>query len=46
MMPLTESLRATLPDVLQAWYADDSAFGRAIPDITAAMQLILAKGPA
>jgi len=46
MTPLTESLRTTLPNVLQAWYADDSAFDGAIPEIAAAMQLILAKGPA
>jgi len=44
--PLTESVRTTLPNILQAWYADDSAFGGTTQEITAAMQIILAKGPA
>jgi len=34
-----------LPNTLQAWYADDSAFGGMAPDIAAAMRMILEKGP-
>ncbi len=46
LTPLTETVRQQLPATLQAWYADDSAFGGMAPDITAAMRTILERGPA
>jgi len=46
LMPLTETVRAAQPDILQAWYADDSSFGGMAPAIAAAMHMILEKGPA
>jgi len=46
LTPLTETVRQQLPATLQAWYADDSAFGGTAPDIAAAMRTILERGPA
>jgi len=45
LTPLTETVRQQLPATLQAWYADDSAFGGTAPDIAAAMRTILERGP-
>ena len=46
LTPLTESVRAAQPNILQAWYADDSSFAGSAPAIAAAMRTILEKGPA
>jgi len=46
LMPLTEMVQQQLPATLQAWYANESTFGGMAPDIAAAMQAILERGPA
>jgi len=46
LTPLTESVQEAQPDILQAWYADDSSFAGSAPAIAAAMCMILEKGPA
>jgi len=43
LMPLMETVRVEQPDILQAWYADDSSFGGTAPMITAAMCMIMEK---
>jgi len=45
LMPLTETVHAAQPDILQAWYTDDSSFGGTELAIAAAMHMILEKGP-
>jgi len=45
LTPLTETVRTTQPELLQAWYADDSSFGGTTAEIAAAMRTILEKGP-
>ena len=45
LVPLAARLRAAHPDVLQAWYADDSALKGKSRAIGAAMTLLLRLGP-
>ncbi len=46
LTPLMETVRGTLPTVLQAWYTYDSSFQGITAEIAPAMQIILEKGPA
>lgn len=46
LLPLTESLRAEEPTVLQPWYADDAAMVGPVDAIARAMRLLEARGPA
>ena len=46
LLPLIESLRKDVPEVLQPWYADDAAMVGKVEDLRTAMELLQERGPA
>ena len=45
LVPLAKFLRASVPSVIQPWYADDCAMSGKVEDIATAMRLLLRHGP-